>query len=289
GTKTYRIAYVEVHGSTISGESKGNAMYFAYRGAGPQWNEQAKLSFMQLISHELFHNWNLWSIQWNGKLYEWFVEGGAGFMSAWACENILGREAGGNIRLGFAEGYSKRGNNAIRTLENAQKTGDAERALIYSYGALVWEQLRQKLGDEAFFSGLADFFNTSRYQSTGYRDLFASLQAHTKVSVGQYLNQWVKNNAKIDLSISDVRVQQSGNTYETTVKFNVESERDYEIFTALAYKTSVTGEMTYVEVHTTQKGIQSLSFSSDQSPIFIQLDPDFRVPQIELNNDSWSG
>ncbi|NIV95505.1 hypothetical protein GWN42_22620 [candidate division KSB1 bacterium] len=290
GTTAYRFAFVDVRGSSTTGESKGNAIYFAYRGSNDfVWNEEGKTNFVQLISHELFHNWNLWYVHWTGKLYEWFGEGGASFMSAWAGEQVFGQDAGAAIRSSFVNGFiQNRGYEALRTLENAQKSSSAERSLIYSYGALVWEQLRQKLGEIALFAGLDDFFTTNEYKSAGYSELYASLQAHTEVPVEPYLDQWIKHNAKIDLSIRNVTIHQSGNLYETTVEFNIDSDRDYEIFTAIGYKTSVTGQITNIEIHTSQKGIQTLTFTSDQQPVLIQLDPDYRVPQIESNNDSWS-
>ncbi|KAA3656764.1 MAG: hypothetical protein DWQ10_14690 [Calditrichaeota bacterium] len=132
------------------------------------------------------------------------------------------------------------------------------------------------------------FFGMNGYETVGHSELIAALQAHTGIPVEQYLDQWIKNNAKIDLSIKNVVIQQNGNGYETSVEFNAESDKDYEIFTALGYRTSPEGEMTIIEVNTTKTGSQSLSFTSDARPLYIQLDPDFRVPQVALNNDSWS-
>ena len=290
GTNSYRFAYVEVSGSSITGESKGNAIYFAYRSNDHHsWNEQGRLDFMQLVSHELFHNWNLWFLYWHGNLYEWWVEGGAGFMSAWAGEQVMGDEAGSKIRSTFVRGYhEQKGYQASTTLKYAQKSGEAEVSLIYSYGALVWEQLRQKIGDEAFFAGMSDFFATNGHQQANEADLLNTLQAHTTVLVAPYLRQWIDNNAKIDLSIGEVQVKANGAGFETTIEINIESERDYEIFSAIGYKTSPTGPMSTVGLHTTTAGSQTISFTSTLRPVFIHLDPHFRVPQIDLNNDSWS-
>ena len=289
GTQSYRIAYVEVQGSSTTGESKGNAIYFAYRrNDDHNWDEQAKLNFMQLISHELFHNWNLWYLNWEGDLYEWFIEGGAGFISAWTGEEVLGEQAGRDIRSTFVTGYSERkGYNASTTLQHAQKSGEAEVSLIYSYGALVWEQLRQKIGDEAFFTGLSDFFANNESQAVNADALFTAIQAHTSVPVESYLHQWISNNAQIDLSIGEVQIEPKGNGFETTVGFNIDSEKDYEIFSTIGYKTSALGSLITVDMHATTKGSQTISFTSDQRPVFIQLDPDFRIPQTELNNEIW--
>jgi len=290
GTETYRIAFVDVPASSTTGESKGNAIYFAYRGNNEySWDEQTILDFTQLVSHEIFHNWNIWYLQWQGSFYEWFVEGGAGFMAAWAAEQTLGVDAGSDGRLAFVEGfYNRQGYTASRTLENAQKGSDAENSLIYSYGALVWEQLRQKLGDAAFQSGLYDFYTQYGTHSADFPTLISALQDHTPVQVQAYLDQWVRHNAQIDLAIENVSIVQNGNLFETSVQVAILSDRDYEIYTALGYRTAMSGDVSIVEIHTTQDGMHEVAFSSSERPVSIILDPEHRVPQTELNNDVWS-
>ena len=125
GLSEYRITFVPLNSSSITGESKGNAIYLAYRNPNDfNWDYNGKVNFINLVSHELFHNWNLWNTSWQGNFYEWFVEGGAGFISAWASETKLGSDAAKSIRQDFVEGYIRnKAYNATNTLEHAQKLG----------------------------------------------------------------------------------------------------------------------------------------------------------------------
>jgi len=290
GTSEYRITFVPLNSSSITGESKGNAIYFAYKNPDDfNWDYNSKVNFINLVSHELFHNWNLWNAPWQGSFYEWFVEGGAGFISAWACETELGSDAGRSVRKDFVEGYIRnKAYNASLTLENAQKSGAAERSLIYSYGALVWEQLRNKIGDEAFFSGLSDFYSNSKSKINNYNSLVGDLQTHTNFSVNEYLNKWVKQNAKIDLRIDNVQINQRNNIFEVDVDFYLYSETNVEIFTAIGFKASINGEETSIPIQLNAEGKHRISFTSELRPKFIRLDPNFIVPQMDLTNDSWS-
>jgi len=68
----------------------------------------------------------------------------------------------------------------------------------------------------------------------------------------------------------------------------VASDRDYELITAIGYKTSPEDEMELVELHFVKKGIHKVSFRSEEKPAFIQVDPACRVPQINLDNNIWS-
>ncbi len=289
GSLDYRVAFVKLKQSSITGESKGNAMYFAYRNPDEyQWDEQGKFSFVNLISHEFFHNWNIWEKPWQGKFYEWFVEGGAGFMASWTCEEILGAEAGNSIRRGFIEGFiNNKAYNAVRTLEDATKSEQSERSLIYSYGALVWEQLRQKMGSDNFFTALGNFYKNDEMQYQSFDLLISYLQEQASFLVKTYLEQWLKHNATIDIFIKNVDVQSSGENYETNLEIQVDADGDYEIFTNVGYKTNLNSQLINLDLHITGKGTHKVSFESSKSPVFIQLDPQYRVPQMNKSNDIW--
>lgn len=290
GSNSYRFAFVQIPQSSISGESKGNAIYFTYRDQyHNNWDESNKLDFFQLISHEVFHNWNIWYVKWQGEFYEWFVEGSAGFMSAWAAERVINQDAGNDIRSTFVEGFiNRKGFSASKTLVDIQKSGDSELSLIYSYGALVWEQLRQKLGDEAFLSGLYDFFSEHHLEVARAQDLFLAFERYSPISVSVFLDQWLHYNAKVDLSIEGVIVIPKESSYETAIEINIESNRQSELFWDLGYQTDTEEKMRYIPMHTTEVGSHTVTFTSSARPVFIQLDPAHRVPQMEVDNDYWS-
>jgi hypothetical protein len=81
------------------------------------------------------------------------------FISAWAAERVIGAEAGAQSREYFIKQYNKnKGYEAGQPLESVRKTGKAESALMYYFGVIVWEQLRRKIGDNALFAGLREFY-----------------------------------------------------------------------------------------------------------------------------------
>ena len=290
GTKSYRFGTVgRINSKRSGGENKGNAIYFPdLVTKNYMETKEGKTYYKFFVNHELFHNWNLFYVRWSGKLYEWFGEGGANFVAAWAYDRIESEEIGALARRHFLEQFIKnKGYRSVKTLEYVNKSGRSERALMYYYGALVWEQLRQKLGDEGFFTALADFFKKYGFRNAKYEDFLECMQAKTTVDVKSYLDQWIKHNAKIKLSINHVQIQQKANAYETAVEIKVNSNKDYELFTSLAYKTSAQAELQKVPVHLTRKGKHTFTLTTEKKPVFIQLDPDFGVPRINLDNCQW--
>jgi len=294
GTDTYRFANVGVQGSGFPPglESKGNAIYLTdFTTRYYTLDDFVKEMFIGFIAHELFHNWNLFTVNWTGMLMNWFEEGGANFVASWAVEQLFGEDRAIGGRVHFAESYDGgqgfRGYDAEGTLESIDKNDMASLMLMYYYGALVWEQLRQKVGDEAMFAGLADFFGKYAFKSVTYQDFLQCLQTKTDIQVEEYLNQWTKHNARIDLAIGDVNVQELNELYTTEVEILVDSDQDYELFTSIGYRTSPQDQLSIIDMHTTQKGSHNVTFESNDRPVFIQVDPACRVPQINLDNNIW--
>lgn len=296
GTEVYRFGNIgAIDSKILSLENKSNVIYLSdLLTRYYTYDEGVKFMFIGLIAHELFHNWNIFSVNWTGKLTDWFEEGGANFFASWASERIVGEEFSVSGRMHFTSSYSgetgSRGYEADETLESVYKnnSGDPELMLIYYYGALVWEQLRKKVGDEDLLAGLEDFFRKYRFKTVTYQDFLLCLQTKTSVNVEEYLNQWIKNNAIIDLLISDVSIKEKGDFYSNEIEIIIDSDKDYELITSIGYKTSLEDEIVTIDLHTLRKGIHKVNFQSREKPVFIQIDPNCLVPQINLDNNIWN-
>jgi aminopeptidase N len=161
-------------------------------------------------------------------------------------------------------------------------------ALVYDYGALVWEQLRQKIGDDAMKAGLHDFYETYGNQNVNYYDFIKCMEKYTEVDVAASLEQWTHHNAKINLILHDVIIQEVGEVYEVEALLEIDSDRDYELFTALGYKTSKSDDWHLIDLHFEESGRYSIIFVSNEMPQEILFDPEYRVPQINLDDNSWT-
>ncbi len=105
--------------------------------------------------------------------------------------------------------------------------------MVYNYGALVWEQLRQAVGSDALTAGLRDFYKIHADRTVGYDDLISALEDHTDVDVDSLLDECTRQNAKIDLAISKVTIQVVDGKYEVQVDILIDADREYELFTTL--------------------------------------------------------
>ncbi len=292
GTHDFRVATAGPYNSGFpNAENKGNCVFMMdcmLRDALK--TPEGKLTYLSILFHEIFHDWNLFSLDWRGDYEEWFGEGGATFIQAWAAEIILGQDAARSVRRKTLNDFiARKGFRAQTALAKAQKTSAAERALIYSYGALVWEQLRQKLGDDVFFAGFSDFIKKNLFKEAGWPDLLRCWKTYTKINIREYLVPWIDHNAQISLALDKVETLAKSGRYDTEVIINVDSDQDYEILTSLEYKIEKDEKAISIPLRFIKKGVQTVRFASDKAPLSMILDPDYRVPRMTDDRLTWEG
>jgi hypothetical protein len=214
-------------------------------------------------------------------------------MIAWAGEKLWGEDYGRTLRSQYVESFDREmGYFSSGTLEkpndfSKSNSWKGEWTLTYDYGALVWEQLRQKIGDQALVAGLREFFQESAGKSGSYEDWIVCTQRFTRVDVAAYLAPWISHNARVDYVIKQVAIQPSSSQYETTVVLDVVEDRDIELFSSIGFKTASSSDWELIPLHTTQAGTQVVKFTSQEKPVAVLLDPEFRVPQTNITNDIW--
>ena len=286
--RSFRIVFPELAGEAGGGESNGNMVLLGDLQPYLVYDEKAQDGFIQLIAHEGYHLWNTWGLTWEGSLAAWWVEGGANFMASWAKEELYGSEAGAGNRLRDVQSITEQ--ETYHSDKNLANVGDGWMeawALVYNYGALVWEQLRQEMGSESLSAGLRDFYGLEGGRTTGYEEFITCMKTHTPADIAATLSQWTRHNARIDLTIKEVAILPENGHYHIRVNVQIDADRDYRFSTALGYKTSPGEDWRLIDMHVTKAGLISVEFDSDERPLEIQIDPEFRVPQIKPDDNLW--
>ena len=289
-SESFRILMMDLKEEGGGGESNGNIILLGdYRPfLDFSTDEEAQEIFDHLIAHEAYHLWNAWSIRWEGSLAEWWVEGGANFMASWAKESLNGIDSGAANRLHHITSFSdEMAYNHNNSLSGLDETWFDDWSLVYNYGALVWEQLRQKIGSDTLSASLRDFYENYSGQ-TVYSDMFfKTLQNHTSVDVRDYLDQWITQNARIDLFIQDVTVQQINQGYQVQVVIVMEANAEFDVLTSLGYKTGSSETWQTIPLSLSDR-LVTIQFETPEKPLEMLIDPEYRVPQINPENNLWT-
>lgn len=148
---------------------------------------------VSLIAHEIVHQWFGDSVTESTWADLWLSEGFANYFANLFVQRSEGegifqqymRQAAANV---FA--YEKKHMTPIHDTET-EDLMDLLNALNYQKGAWVLHMLRMRLGDEAFFRGIRNYYKAHASTTASTEDLRAALEKSSGRDLRQFFTRWV--------------------------------------------------------------------------------------------------
>ncbi len=222
--------------------------------------------------HELLHNW--WG---NGVFVD--VSGGnwCEGLTAYLADELLAEQRG--------EGSPHRRDILQRVTDFVTPENDfppsqfrsrhdaITEAIGYGKTAMVWNMLRERVGDAAFVASLQAFYRENRFRSAGYDDIRRSFEAVTGRDLGPFFRQWVTQKGVPELKLD--QSTRSGN--EVTVRLaQVQAPPWFALDVPVAIYTA-----SGVEIHSiampTDRPTATGSFALPAPATRIDVDPQFQL------------
>jgi len=176
------------------------------------------------LAHEVAHQWWGQGVGWKNYHEQWLSEGLSQYFAVLYAahdrgddmarllisqmrESASARVAQGPISLGYRLGH-------------VQGDGRMFRDVVYNKSAVVLHMLRRLIGDEAFFTGLRNYYRDWRFKKAGTDDLRAAFDEQTPLDLTRFFDGWifgaslprlrVTSRASDDGRTAIVRVEQLG-------------------------------------------------------------------------------
>lgn len=150
-----------------------------------------------LISHELAHQWFGDLLTCNSWEHIWLNEGFATYLTSLWLEHKDGLAGYQSVILGNMDNIIARDaaeapyqpGMASKIYKNAWDTF-RKPANPYAKGASILHMLRERLGDDAFFKGVALYIDRHKYETVETSDLRRALEDVSGESLQQFFEQW---------------------------------------------------------------------------------------------------
>ena len=165
-------------------------------------NEDSSLDTKQyvaiVIAHELSHMWfgDLVTMAWWDDL--WLNESFANMMEVYSTDKIRPElrawedfyltSIGSSISRDSLPGVQPV-RVGVASVEDIANLFDG--AIVYGKGAHLLLMLMRTMGEEAFFNGLADYFEKHKYSNTTADDLWNALTPYTNFDVKEFMTPWL--------------------------------------------------------------------------------------------------
>jgi hypothetical protein len=153
-----------------------------------------RLPFIRATSlrHEVLHDW--WG---NGVVPDYaqgnWAEGLTTLLADYAYREEQGPSQAKAMRLGWLRAYAAVGSERDRPLAQfVSRRHGADQAVGYNKTAFVFFMLRDRIGTDAFRTGLQAFWRDYRLRTAGWQDLQRAFEAQARIDLSVFFEQWVK-------------------------------------------------------------------------------------------------
>jgi aminopeptidase N len=224
--------------------------------------------------HELLHNW------WGNSVYVDFDTGNwCEGLTAYMADHLIQeqRGQGDEYRRGTLQRYTDyvNVNNDFPLSKFLSRNNAATEAVGYGKSQMLWEMLREKVGDETFIKGFQTFNRENKFKRASFDDIRKSFESVSGLDLKPFFNQWVKRTGAPELKLSDITVNRHNQGYKLQFKLDQIQNGD-------AYDLDVPVAISFADNVVKQKfqmNQKSQTFEADfpERPLFISVDPQFNL------------
>lgn len=226
--------------------------------------------------HELLHNY------WGNSVYVDYDQGNwcEGITTYMADHLLKEKESEGAIyRRSTLKKYSDYVNqdNDFPVKEFRSKFDEASDAIGYGKVLMFNHMLRIKYGTDIFYKSYGDFYKRNKFKKASFNDIKNSFEKITGDSLGIFFDQWINSTGAPVIELEKVKVKKKKDQYILSFDLVQNSSLkpfiiDIPVFIYLKESKEVKQK-----VISLNKMKQSYSFTFNENPIRIDIDPLFDV------------
>ena len=229
------------------------------------------------VAHEIAHQWFGDSVTEGDWHHLWLSEGFAQYFGHLFFEHAEGRDRLVSLMLADKASYLNEQGANLRPIYDPS-IGDLSKLLNqnnYAKGSWVLHMLRRLMGDERFFAGIRDYYQTYRDRNALTSDFQQVMQSHAGQGLDWFFKEWIYEPHyptydvvwRWDETAKELRVRitqkQEGATFRMPL--------DVEI------KTNGTAQREVIEVSERE---QTFTFKLASKPSGVAIDPDEWVLKV---------
>jgi hypothetical protein len=222
--------------------------------------------------HELLHNW--WG---NGVFVDLAGGNWSEGLTAYLADHLLAEQRGQGAEhrraiLQRVTDFVTREND-FRPSRFLSRHDAATEAVGYGKTAMMWNMLRDKVGDDQFITALRAFYRDNRFRAASYDDIEKSFEAVTGRDLKPFFDQWVRSTGTPELRLG--RTESRGNRLDLTLS-QVQLGRVFALDVPVVIATDKGVETRTVAMREDSAHADA-SFDLNGTAQRVEIDPQFQV------------
>jgi uncharacterized iron-regulated protein len=165
---------------------------------------------------------------------------------------------------------------AFTSASHNQPMAEAKRSVGYIKGALFFYELREKIGNQAFYDGIRHFYIENSGKHAGWTDLQKSFETTSHSDLGNFFSERLTRSDIPDLGVDDIRIDYADNKPILTFSLLQKSAEPYSLVvpirirmmsSTLDVNREITGQETRISIPVAQL---PLEFTVDPEHAFLR-------------------
>jgi aminopeptidase N len=220
--------------------------------------------------HEILHNW--WG---NGVLVDYEKGNWCEGLTAYLADHLVQeqRGLGDDYRRSTLQKYRDyvREGRDFPLTEFRERHSAVTEAVGYGKALMLDHMLRRRLGDDAFRSGLAKFYQMHRGQRASFDDLRAAFDESAAAEFTEFFQQWTTRTGAPVLAVANIAVKKTDAGFVVSGLLTQTQDADpYPLQVPITIATA-NGPQTSIVPCATRE--QPLSITVDAQPVSLHVDP----------------
>lgn len=224
--------------------------------------------------HELLHNY------WGNSAYIDFKTGNwCEGLTAYMADHLISeqRGQGDEYRRATLQKFTDYVNpsNDFPLSKFSSRYNAPSEAIGYGKSMMIWNMLREEVGDEMFVRGFQKFYRDNKFRAASFNDIRTAFETVSGKDLKQFFDQWVNRKGAPELSISNVSVKKENDGYHLgfTLK-QIQNDDAFVLNVPVAVSFEKKAEMQKVAMNGKE---QSYEMTFPELPLLVQVDPQFNL------------
>ncbi len=220
--------------------------------------------------HELLHNW--WG---NGVFVDFETGNWCEGLTAYMADHLIAEQRGNGAssRLSTLQGYTDyvTPENEFPLKDFISRTNASSSSIGYGKTAMMFDMLREDVGDENFKRALQKFYRDNKYQRAGYAEIRKSFEEITNQDLGDFFDQWVNRSGAPELQIKSVTSKNG------VVELELEQIQPGDVYTLSVPVVVYTAEKASKQMLGMDQKLQKYTLQVEGTPLRVDVDPQFNL------------
>lgn len=229
------------------------------------------------LGHEVLHSWWGNGIRVDPVRGNW-AEGLTTFMADYAYREDKSAQDAMRMRHGWLRSYatlppeSERRLSAFRVRQHT-----ASAAIGYGKAAMMFYDLRARLGNESFLQGVRIFWARHRYGAASFDDLREAFEKASGAPLTEFFEQWLERTGAPEIRVVSARLTNTtGTELELELAQHAGPNGDKPYTVSVPLRLSNSGAKLDVRVELSEPQ-EKVTITTTTIPTSVQIDPAFEV------------